>query len=186
MIKYISDYIIDRIYSEKDNDERKEIYSYGLQLLICDLSAFVVIVLYALVSNTASDSLIFILTFCIVRNYSGGYHCKSNLRCNVVFLLTYCVYLYCSKINYDYFHIYIVSIIIIISLSPIDDTKKRIPKNKFRKYKCVVYINLILINASFFILDGQIIKKIQVALILVSFFMIIEFIKEVMFNEKAD
>lgn len=71
-----------------------KIYTYGIHLILSDLSNFLIILVPSLFLHKVNVGITFIAIFCLIRRYSGGYHCSSNLRCNMTYLMIYLTMLY--------------------------------------------------------------------------------------------
>lgn len=63
------------------------IYEYGLGLIIKKLSHIFLILLLALVCKEFWNTLLFLVVYASIREYSGGYHAKSNIGCYICTLI---------------------------------------------------------------------------------------------------
>lgn len=59
-----------------NNPEEREIYKYGVQILLSDLSNFLIIIVPSLIFNKLSEGIVFLITFISIRRYCGGFHCS--------------------------------------------------------------------------------------------------------------
>ncbi len=71
--------------------EDSEIYSYGLELLISNGITLLAIVSTGAILNKLDLTFIFLLVFCGLRIFTGGYHAKSFWGCFLISNITYLV-----------------------------------------------------------------------------------------------
>lgn len=76
-----------------DTEEKVEIYTYGLELIISTLCAWLSILFISLILNDVLSGVIFISFYSTLRFFVGGYHAKSYLKCFIVSNITYCIIL---------------------------------------------------------------------------------------------
>jgi len=74
-----------RIVSEED----REIYIYGLELILNSLVAIGTIVILGFLLNKVLITAVFLIVFCSIRSYSGGYHANQYWKCYCIGCLTY-------------------------------------------------------------------------------------------------
>lgn len=65
------------LISEKDAEE----YIYGVQILLEKIISYSIIFLLALILNRLLEVFLFVLSFSLIRKYSGGIHCKRFETC---------------------------------------------------------------------------------------------------------
>lgn len=80
--------------SEKDID----IYQYGIEITISSLLNIALIVIVSLITNSLFSGLIFLSTFILLRQFTGGYHAGSYLKCNTALASTYILVLLLSRL----------------------------------------------------------------------------------------
>lgn len=115
MINELSNIITLRLQKVGVIQDKFEIYKYGFELLISSLIGISLILIIGLLSNTFSDSLVFLVCFIILRQCTGGYHSKSYLSCNLSFISVYLIFIYYR--NYIMFSYNGLIISVITSLS---------------------------------------------------------------------
>lgn len=78
--------------------EKRKYYTYGIELVLNDFLVFLSIALIGTLTGKLFTSFIYALTYCPIRNYVGGYHCKTHMKC-------YCttLFLYISMLLFDYY-----------------------------------------------------------------------------------
>lgn len=87
MIEYISRFLAKSLYddnTEKTSCEEIEILQYGIECIINILIPLIIIFVYAFLSHRTLDLFIWLFSFLILRNYIGGYHASSHIRCIVL------------------------------------------------------------------------------------------------------
>lgn len=117
----------------------KEIYQYGLEVFLLNLVNIISILLIGFISNTILNAVIFLITFIIIRQLTGGFHFKNYTKCIVTFMLLYILFLVLDSLAVWDFILCLVLIIIdflyIILNAPIENKNKPISpyiKNKLR------------------------------------------------------
>ncbi len=117
MIEYISKLLAKSLYDNKKENsscEDIEILQYGIECIINTLIPLIIIFLYALFSHRIPDMLIWFFSFLILRNYIGGYHASSHIRCIILSsTLGILSILFISHMSTKYF---VMKILIIIFL----------------------------------------------------------------------
>ncbi|MCX7771758.1 MAG: accessory gene regulator B family protein [Clostridia bacterium] len=79
-------------------EEDKEIYQYGMEALISTLVNTVIVVIIGMLTGLLKETLIYLISFAILRVYSGGYHAKTHLGCILTFLTVFCSFMVCALI----------------------------------------------------------------------------------------
>ena len=98
-------------------EEKREIYSYGFKLIIADVINYVIIISLGIVFNRLIESTSFLITLCVLRQFSGGFHAKTFWLCRLSMIITYiCVMALSDIIAYKEYSIITVSIINVISI----------------------------------------------------------------------
>ena len=111
-----------------------------MQVLIGNIAGMLTVLIVGILISRLVESIIFITIYATLRIYTGGYHARTPLVCNIVFLGTYLVtvMLEALKVNNSVVWImYLLSCLIILRFSPIenvnkelDDKDKEIYRNK--------------------------------------------------------
>lgn len=141
-------------------DENRDAYIYGLELLIPQILFYIGLLIISLFTKTLLLSFLFVVTYKALRQYTGGFHCKSAEVCLIVSVLIYLI-----LILLFYFHLKIVDMlmitasmtasVILFRFSPVEDKNKpldNIEKTKYRNLSIIANIIAIsLIIISFFL-----------------------------------
>ena len=84
MVKIITDFLL---LKETIKTEEKEIYIYGVQLIISSIINFLICIITSLLFGELLNGLIFFVAFSSLRKFTGGFHYRSFLICNIVFTM---------------------------------------------------------------------------------------------------
>lgn len=133
MIKNLSENITDYFYSNKIiNENEREIYIYGLQLIISSITGIVVILTLGSIFDIITNTGLFLIAFIPIRMYSGGYHANTYIECNLALISIYSVTMmivYCTPvklINLSSLLFFFITSFIILKYAPVDDVRKRL------------------------------------------------------------
>lgn len=80
--------------------ENREAYSYGIELFLFKTSLYIIVGVIALITHTLIPSIIFVVSYTLLRQYNGGYHCKTAEMCMIVSILMYLIFLLLYKLDY--------------------------------------------------------------------------------------
>jgi accessory gene regulator B len=134
--------------------EDKEVYIYGLELLISTLFTSISILAIAAFIEEISSAIIFLLIHFILKSYTGGYHAEYYFICYIYSILTFIVLIFLkNRILLTHKPIVgalllIVSLIIVFIFAPVTNknnpkTDGEIAKNKKIARKRVTILSLI-------------------------------------------
>ena len=94
----LSEYLVCNMFGKLINTkEQKEVYMYGMTLLITNMLGIMSILLISALFFSISEGIVFLLVFSILRIHSGGYHCKTYLNCFIVSNLIFIIVLLTSR-----------------------------------------------------------------------------------------
>ncbi|XOQ42858.1 MAG: hypothetical protein ACFWTN_00130 [Clostridium sp.] len=120
--------------------ENRSFYTYGIELSLNDICILFSITLIALLLDKVIVSLLYVITYCVLRQYVGGYHCKTYMRCFSTTLILYILmlifntYLGSARVVVSYVLVGIAAPLIFI-LAPVhyrDDPDDDINRKKYR------------------------------------------------------
>lgn len=143
MIEELSDKIAAWLVENTDKGKDEfEIYSYGISVMISYIISLISIFTIGLIFNSIIETAIYAFVFTFIRKFTGGYHCNTYLRCNLLYISCYVLSLATVKllsyINFAWVVLliaYLVSNIIIIRFSPIAHKNKPIAMEDFLPLK---------------------------------------------------
>ncbi len=136
-------------------EKEKDIYQYGFEILISSCVGISIILFLGLLFSTGIESILFLFCLISLRQYTGGYHAKSYLNCNLTLLGTYMICIFVNKIlmcNTSIFPFFILILFlpflfVIIRYAPIENINKSINKENKALYK----IRSVIIFLSYYI-----------------------------------
>ena len=137
------------------SDEEKELYDYGLFMIISYIVFFLVSILFGMVLNILFSSILFYISFCLVRNFAGGIHANSEIKCNIITTVSILISEILIKIFIDYSLVSIAFVMLIISsicfcvIKPVTTSQKEISQQEklhFHKNVVMFTISILLIS----------------------------------------
>lgn len=138
--------------------EDKEIYDYGFEMLFSTILGYIIVLLTAYIMNSILEGLIFLVSFIFLRNFSGGYHANTHVKCNLFLFLSALFVLFMSKVSIPYIYlilIYILLLAMIFEYAPIENENKPLTGEEKMKYKKVAICTTLVIGIMSFILYGH-------------------------------
>jgi accessory gene regulator B len=162
--------------------DKQQIYTYGIKQGILIIINIATVVAIGLVLVMLAESIVFLVTYILIRTYAGGYHAKSQLGCYIFSTVAITVILLGIKhITFSCFICLIaalISAIVIYVLSPIENINKPLSKKEKimygKKSRTLVGIFTTLSLIMWFIGIKSIAKSIIMAMLLVGVLMIFE------------
>lgn len=150
MINKLSEYLIRAMLSKGYiTDDEKEIYVYGLFMMISQVLLFVLTSVFGIILNCFIEAIIFYITFQIIRKYAGGYHATTETRCEILSAISVLICVLVIRISnvYGFYNILLIctsmSIVAIFILCPLDTPEKPLTKKEkihFRKKSWIILI----------------------------------------------
>lgn len=130
MIKYLSDCIAD-LYIKRNiiAAEHKEVYRSGLELILNDIVTFSLIIIISSLFFKTRYAIEYLVTFCVVRVYCGGYHAAKAYICKLTMILCFLCVVVISEMMVDMstFMLYLIlgiSFVVILPLIPVKHPNK--------------------------------------------------------------
>lgn len=145
MLHALSEKIAVFLFDNSDNFPI-DVYVYGIELTLSSLVGMFVVLLIGLISGFLIESIIFMISLSIIRIYSGGYHARSYLKCNLVLIISYVFVLLYYKYHLRNFieQTYLIAsltfaflIITLIIFAPVKSESKNISKSENLKFKII-------------------------------------------------
>lgn len=152
MINNLSTYIVDKLVSKGTvTEDERELYVYGLFMIFSHLMYLILAIVFGLIFKCFLESIIFYIAFQFIRRYAGGYHAKTETRCEIMSALSIlcCIVLIkCSKM-YD-FNIVLLSTslvfaVLIFTFCPLDTPEKPLTGKEHKYFRKISLIILSLI-----------------------------------------
>ena len=154
MIQIISEEISLRLVSNKIiSIENRKYYTYGIELVLNNFIILLSIALISVLTKNIFISLIYVVTYCSIRNYVGGYHCKTHIKCYCTTLSLYLLMLFFNYyLSYNRlivsFCLVAIATPIIYIFTPVNYGNESITEDERKKYRIK---SIILITISLFI-----------------------------------
>lgn len=130
--------------------EYKEIIVYGLTFGIELILNILTTIILGFMFGMVIESLIFLISFSLIRTYAGGYHSQSALKCYffssiVVILVLFAVkYTPINYISFISIIILLISIPIILKFSPVETNSKPLDNHERRYFRKRMLLNLVI------------------------------------------
>lgn len=155
MISKLSTYLTEKLlFNGTISDEDKELYIYGLFMLISHLMFFIIACIFGLILGCVFESIIFYMAFQFIRRYAGGYHASTETRCDILSTLSIlaCIAVIRLSKAYDFQTVLLIissiSAVCIFSLSPLDTPEKPLSDNELKYFRKVSWLILLVIVAA--------------------------------------
>lgn len=126
-----------------------EIYVYGTQLVISSIINLLICITISLLLGELINGLIFFAIFSSLRRFTGSFHCKTFIMCNVVFSSVVALALLSNTFLGKVFENYVIvmvtaifNLICILLFSPVYNENKKltyIQKRRFPISSIIVY-----------------------------------------------
>ena len=122
-------------------------YKYGLEITISSLLNIILIVSIGIISGQLIESMIFLICFVPLRQFTGGYHANSYFKCNVLFSVLFIILLTIYNLTVTRISFYgcilmlVFSITIFLSECPVEHPNKPLTDLQKKKNK---YLSIIL------------------------------------------
>lgn len=152
MSSYIVRYLLNKsIISYED----KELYDYGIFIMMSYKIFFIISFLFGVVLKIPFSSVLFYVAFCLIRNFTGGIHAKSEIKCNILTTISILISIIFIKSLVKYESIYVAVAMLIMSsvslcvIKPVASSSKKIsPKEQLNFHKKAIMIILLILLIS--------------------------------------
>lgn len=128
-------------HTESD-DESREIYSYGLEIILISILNTIITLALAALTNRFFETIIFMLAFYPLQSFGGGYHAQTHFRCLSIFLIGWLIAMlaipYIQRFDLLILSLAVPGAIIIFLLAPIEHINFPMSKAKKQKMKVLV------------------------------------------------
>lgn len=92
LINILTDFILNYIVNKgviQKQDDVLEFYKYGIEITVSSIFNVLIILALSLIFNEFAMGILFLLVFIPLRQFTGGYHADTYLKCNLLFALCY-------------------------------------------------------------------------------------------------
>lgn len=153
MIKLISSKVARILCEDEKHTDNYELYEYAIYIILSSAFHMATVIVLGLVFNLLTESLVFYLSFIVIRKFAGGYHTKTPVRCylfsfasNIIIL---CLVKWLSSINTLFIFIFIIfellCVVLILLISPLDTENNPLTGQEKKMYRMLTSIITILI-----------------------------------------
>lgn len=138
-------------------EDERELYIYGLFMLLSQIMYFFLSVIFGFLFQCFIESVIFYIAFQFIRRYAGGYHAKTETRCEIMSTLSIFACLVVIRLSKLYgfntalFCLAIVAAISIAVFCPLDTPEKPLSGKEFKYFRKISWIILFVITVTFVI-----------------------------------
>jgi accessory gene regulator B len=184
-IKIVS-YLCD---NEVISDNDRHIYEYGCEAFITSIVDILIAFIFGFIFNQVWQGLIYVSSFFIYRQFAGGYHANSHLKCKLLFSVLLLFFMVTLKLSVLFPKIIIsiitllvftFSILIAVKFVPIENDNKLLSdyqKNKNRIISIILNLFFSLVAFVSISINIQISIAITVSYFFATFLIIVELIK---------
>lgn len=137
-------------------EENRDIYEYGMELLISTVLSTVMVLGIGIISNRLINTLFLLITFYCIRVFAGGYHAENYRNCFLSFCIGFIIFLFGTEslikhnVDTEFMIMAIPAALIICRYAPVEDHSK--PLNKEER---VMYNRKTRISVLFFLFISQ-------------------------------
>lgn len=151
MISRLSNFITQNLLKRKTiSDDEKELYDYGLFMMLSYIVFFLISILFGIVLNIPYSSILFYITFCLIRNFAGGAHANTEIKCDIITTLSIFTSEILIKIFVEYsfvsiaFVMQLIFSICLCVIKPVATSQKEISQQeKLHFHKKVVLLTVL-------------------------------------------
>lgn len=139
------------VNNSKAQYDDEKIYQYGFFVLYSNIVFFIITVIFGIILNSLISSIIFFISFSFIRQFAGGFHAKTETRCEILSTLSIlcCIVLIKLSKMYDIrialLSISLVFATLIFILCPLDTPEKPLNDKEYKYFRKISWIILSLI-----------------------------------------
>lgn len=158
------------VCNEIIKSEDKEVYEYGLQLLLSTVFNGVIALIIAVITKSVLQCICYLAVFIILRKSAGGFHAKTHLGCCCILAVVLSMFILFIKFAptelYTVISIFAVvfSLIMIILFAPLEHKNKPIGEKDKKRLRKNSIIYTVFISAIILVLEVTNHKLIMVCL----------------------
>lgn len=158
------------LYGKEDSN--LELYIYGLELLFSSAVGTGLLLVFGIIFGALKESIIFIVVFSTLRIFSGGFHSRSFILCNIITVLNFVIILIIYQCfnetlfsPFIYCSIFVLSFALCALFAPVENINNPIKGDLLKKHKTKSLI-VIMIDAIVFIIFMRVFKITQITIML--------------------
>ena len=122
-------------------EEDREVYAYGFELLLSTIFSLLTVFVMSVFFGRITETLVFILTFIVMRIFAGGYHASNHLRCFLALISIYSLFLiiltFCGGRTILWLSggFAVISLATVFLLSPVADKNKPLTEKETKTFR---------------------------------------------------
>lgn len=161
MLHRCAEMLTDKLFQVCNIENSKSpVFIYGFELALSTISSIISILVISACLSILPTAIVFLISFCSLRMFCGGYHAKTYGRCFILTNIVYIVTIGCAFISERYLlkvPLLIIgavslffSVITIFVLAPVKNIHHPLSQEKYlknRKRACVLSVTLLLFTA---------------------------------------
>ena len=158
MVSNLSERLANKLLSSSNvSEEARELYEYGLFILMSKLIFFVLACFFGLLFGCFTEAAIFYLAFMAIRQFAGGYHATTEIRCEIMSTTLFLICIAMIKLLKIHSFENAIAIATIAAASciflfcPIDTPEKPLSDNEYNSYRKISWIILLIILSIVFV-----------------------------------
>lgn len=159
MQHHLSQSIADFLLCQKIiNKKEKEIYIYGIQLFLSSIVNLLICITISSLLDELANGILFFVLFSSLRRFTGGFHCKTFIMCNIVFSMIVTFVLLVNRFVGNIFGelVFFIAtvffcLICICLFSPVYNKNKKLTNIEIKKFK-IISIVVYMIHIFFYFL----------------------------------
>lgn len=133
--------------------DKIEIYQYGFFVLYSNIFFFLITIILGVAFNALLSSIALYIAFFSIRQYAGGYHAKTETRCEIISTLSLlaCIIVIRLAKTYEFQTVLLiisaVSALTIFVFCPLDTPEKPLSETEFKYFRKISWLILSVIIA---------------------------------------
>ncbi len=164
---------------------------YSFEILLATTVNFILLIVFSLLAKSVVETLFYFLGFIPLRIFAGGYHAKTHLRCTIILMVSYFIFIFLIRTynsilyNHTSFALFFISLIIIFMFSPAEDDNNPLTKSEKLKFKkkgrlCILVFGILIIASSIIIENSIYIFSLSIGIFSVALSITASLIKKIM------
>lgn len=100
MIKGTAGFIVKHLHmDERLQKDQVEICQYGMEIILSTIANIISVLIIGYIGKGWLESIIFLISFSVLRQETGGFHAGSYLTCNLSLIVSYSLMLWLYKLT---------------------------------------------------------------------------------------
>ena len=174
------------------DEEYEEVYVYGLEIIFSCLISTSIILIIGILIKQIIPTLVFLFTFVLIRQYTGGYHANSYLLCKLCTVMSFGISVLLANIfpisRLAFLVLMVIGCLFIWLFGPIENVHKPLTDQEKKKHKITgltLFVIWSVIGFVFSFIIPLICNTIFYTLCAIIFLMIIPLLERRICHEKA-